>query len=98
MQAKYITKDAYYFNKLKPLFPYLKLTRGFIAGGVFKDVFLDKPFRDIDFFFESESDFIRSRNIFLKDPNFKLNYKNGNAFGFINDLTQLNIELICKKI
>ena len=97
MQAKYITKDAYYFNKLKPLFPYLKLTRGFIAGGVFKDVFLDKPFRDIDFFFESESDFIRSRNIFLKDPNFKLNYKNGNAFGFINDLTQLNIELICKK-
>ena len=50
MDIKYQTKDAYYFNKLKPLFPYLKMTKGFIAGGVFKDIFLDKPFRDIDFF------------------------------------------------
>ena len=97
MEFKYQTKDAYYFNKLKPLFPYLKMTKGFIAGGVFKDIFLDKPFRDIDFFFECESDFIESRNKFLQDPSFKMKYRNENAFGFINETTQLNIELICKK-
>ena len=97
MEFKYQTKDAYYFNKLKPLFPYLKMTKGFIAGGVFKDIFLDKPFRDIDFFFENEEDFIKSRNAFIQDPSFKLKYRNGNAYGFINESIQLNIELICKK-
>ncbi len=97
MEFKYQIKDAYYFNKLKPLFSYLKMTKGFIAGGVFKDIFLDKPFRDIDFFFECEKDFLESRNVFIRDSRFKLKYKNENAFGFINETLQLNIELICKK-
>lgn len=44
-------------QKLKCLMPYLKDYNGYIVGGVFKDILLDKPFKDIDIVFECYEDY-----------------------------------------
>lgn len=50
----YVKKDLKEFPKLRVLKKYLQyVPGGFIAGGVFKNLFLDQPIKDIDIFFEN---------------------------------------------
>lgn len=80
--SDYIVRDAFHFEKLRVLFPYFSNQDGIIAGGVFKDIFLDKPFRDIDFFFKCESEFLKCvSNQHLSNSHTK-KYENDNAVGF----------------
>lgn len=41
-----------------------KATKGFIAGGCFKNILSGERVKDIDIFFESESDFQEAVNLF----------------------------------
>jgi hypothetical protein len=94
---EYIISDAFHFEKLRVLFPYLNNHDGIIAGGVFKDIFLDKNFRDIDVFFTCESEFLKcirnqnSSNYYIKK------YENDNAIGFEENFSKIRVDFVRKR-
>ena len=53
---KFTRKAAFNYAQLRGLQKYVKGTKGFIAGGCFKDLFLGKKLRDVDIFFQNEED------------------------------------------
>jgi hypothetical protein len=73
---------------------YLIGHNGFIAGGCFKDIFLNNTPRDIDIFFRSSIDFGLALMIYKANKNFDLHYSNGNAIGFKEISTGILIELV----
>jgi hypothetical protein len=94
---EYIISDAFHFEKLRVLFPYLNNHDGIIAGGVFKDIFLDKHFRDIDFFFKCESEFLKCvSNQHLSNSCTK-KYENDNAVGFEENTSKIRIDFVRKR-
>lgn len=52
----YIIEPAANFSQLRVLDKYLAGTKGFVAGGVFKNIFNNEQFRDVDIWFNSEAD------------------------------------------
>jgi hypothetical protein len=91
---EYIICEAHYFEKLRMLYPYLE-NNGFIAGGVFKDIFLDRSFRDIDFFFRDETyydKFIMN----IPEQKFSKKYENANAIGFEEKSSKIRIDYVRK--
>jgi hypothetical protein len=94
---EYIIKNASEFPVIKKLIPYLKNTSGFIAGGVFKDVFLSSDFRDLDIFFENINEFRISINKLKNDLQFIKTYSNQNAVGIYDNTNKINIDLVTKK-
>lgn len=55
---------------------------GFIAGGVFKDIYLNKSSKDIDIFFRCEDDFNNAVEFFDKSKKFNRLYSSSNSIGF----------------
>ena len=92
----YIQKAAYQFAKIKFLYSIIKNNRGFISGGVFKDLFLDKKPRDIDVFFRNEFDFYMASNNNINLESMELIYENENAIGYHNKILGLNIDFVRK--
>lgn len=60
----FTTGDPRNFSKLKFLDDYLTGHNGFIAGGVFKNIFMNEKIKDIDIFFRNESDFEEANRFF----------------------------------
>lgn len=92
----YIISDAVHYEKLRILYPYIKENRGFIAGGVFKDLFLDKNFRDIDVFFINEYQHYNQILNLNSDEDFLNKYENDNAIGFEEKSTKIRIDCVRK--
>lgn len=67
---------------------------GFIAGGVFKNVFTGQEVRDIDFFFKSQADFELAERKLYADRGYEFAYETPRAVGFRNIKTGVIVELI----
>lgn len=92
-----VSKSADNFNVLHFLDVYIENTKGFIAGGCFKNIFNKERIKDVDLFFENEADFTISKMYF--DRNFSLYskyYENDNVVAYKDIIADLTIEL-CKK-
>jgi hypothetical protein len=94
MVQKFKNKPAFNYIKLKGLQRYIKDTKGFIAGGCFKDLFQGKKTRDIDVFFQNEEDYNNALKVYRTKKNFKLIYSNDNCTGYRDIKENIGIELI----
>ena len=88
------TSDRDVFFNLKKLDPFMSGHKGFIAGGVFKNIFNGEPVRDIDMFFEKEEDYKETLKYFKENKNYKKAYENDNCYAFIHIPTKTSIELV----
>ena len=82
------------FNKVRFLDYYMSNHNGFIAGGVFKNIFKGQKIKDIDIFFESEKDFTEALIYFENEKEYVFSYENKNVKSFKNTKTNIRIELI----
>jgi hypothetical protein len=99
MLQKFKSKPSFNYVELKGLQKYVKDTKGFIAGGCFKDLFLGKKLRDVDVFFQNEEDYNEAVQIYNtkcghKKSDLKKIYTNDNCTGYRNSKTGINIELV----
>lgn len=90
----YIDKDARELYKIRFLDIYMAGHKGYIAGGCFKNIFQDVRIKDLDIFFESETDFVAA-NIYFKDnEGYVFSYENKNTIAYKNKKTNIRIELV----
>jgi hypothetical protein len=73
--------------------------KGFIAGGCFKNIFNKERIKDIDIFFENESDFKEAKKYFknklkTNPSNWKLSYENKKVWAIYSVKEKVRIELI----
>ncbi|MGK4040843.1 hypothetical protein AB0Y20_00980 [Heyndrickxia oleronia] len=85
------------FVKLRQLDKYMIGHKGYIAGGVFKNIFNNENFKDVDVFFENEKDYSEARGLFQNDENYKLRYENNKVRAYIHKDTHVTVELIKHK-
>jgi len=96
--SDYIVRDAHQFDKLKVLYKYFENRKsGFIAGGIFKDIFLDREFRDIDWYFHNEFDFSELLTSVAADKKNILIYENSNAICYYNGYYNTKEEFVKKQ-
>jgi len=94
--SDYIVRDASQFEELRLLNPYINENQGFIAGGVFKDLFLNKNFRDIDVFFMEQQNFHNEIIKLNESEEFLKKYENVNAIGFEEKSTKIRVDCVRK--
>src|SRR6478736_6054087 len=58
------------FNKVRFLDYYMEGHAGFIAGGCFKNIFKNQKIKDLDIFFEKESDFLSAKSFFESNEDY----------------------------
>jgi len=97
MENNFIVNNNDSFFKCRKLDPYLSNHKGYIAGGCFKDIFMNKKFRDIDIFFEKVEDFNEALTFYQKNEDYSFVYENKNAVCFVNKTTKKKIELVRSK-
>ena len=91
----FIKKDKDVFFKVRKLDRYMTGHKGYIAGGVFKNIFNNEKFRDIDIFFENENDYNEGVLFYQKDSdNWFEKYDNKNAKCFKNKKNSVTVELV----
>lgn len=83
-----------YMKVVNQLKPYTGGHKGFIAGGVFKNLFNNEKFKDIDVFFRNKEDFAEALSMFEKDENFYKFYNNPKVNAFKDKHTGVTVELI----
>jgi hypothetical protein len=95
---EYLTRDATEFKKLSVLFPLMKNNENaVIAGGVFKDLFLERSFRDIDLFFCNQKDFLNKIEDLKVKSDLKIIYENNNAVGYFDLISKWKIDFVQKQ-
>lgn len=76
------------FWQIRWLDKYMEGHKGFIAGGCFKNILSGEKVKDIDIFFESESDFQEAIDLFNDEKHqkegWKFKYRNEQVKSFIN--------------
>jgi len=82
------------FSKIRFLDYYMEGHAGFIAGGCFKNIFKKEKVKDLDIFFNNESDFNNALSVFEADDAFVFSYENPRVVSFKNKNTNIRIELI----
>lgn len=75
---------------------YMEGHNGFIAGGVFKNIFNGQKIRDVDIFFNTEEDFNSALKLFENSDEYIKHYNNDNCHAFKNKNTNVVVELIKK--
>lgn len=74
------------FWQIRWLDKYMEGHKGFIAGGCFKNILSGERVKDIDIFFESESDFQEAVNLFNDEKHqkegWKFKYRNKKVCAF----------------
>lgn len=98
-----IEKKVKDFPMLSCLDRFIDGHNGFVVGGCFKDIFSNKNPKDIDIFFESQTDYDYAVKYFddrkenSKNPLYKFCYKNANCKAYEHLETKIKIEL-CKTV
>lgn len=82
---------------LRQLDKYMIGHKGYIAGGVFKNIFNKEPYKDIDIFFESARDHKEAEVYFKNHTDFELIYENAKVIAYKDLDREINIELIKHK-
>lgn len=90
----FIEKDPSVFFKLRFLDIYMAGHSGFTAGGCFKNIFQNVKIKDIDIFFETETDFTNANIHFKGDGDYVLSYENKNTVAYKNTKTNMRVELV----
>lgn len=88
----YIENDDLF--QVRKLDSYMAGHAGYIAGGVFKNIFLREPFKDIDIFFKNETDFKQALDLFSKNEDFVQLYDNNNAVCFKKKNRKVRVDLV----
>ena len=102
-----ITQDRDNFWMLNWLDEFMIGHKGFICGGCFKNIFNREKVKDLDIFFESESDFEEAVTYFdsqtpgydgddIRDEAYVFCYENKNVKAYKHIKTGIRIELCCK--
>lgn len=86
--------DVFNFIQLKQLDRYMIGHKGYVAGGVFKNIFNNEPYKDLDIFFECEADFKEAEKYFKGNSEYGFVYRNKNTVSFRNKETGVRVELI----
>jgi len=95
MASIFKSKTSFNYVELRGLEKYIKGTKGFIAGGCFKDLFSSKDARDIDVFFESEDDYKNACLHYKRNKkHLKKIYENDNCTGYHDIKNDVGVELI----
>ena len=88
------------FWQIRWLDKYMEGHKGFIAGGCFKNILSGERVKDIDIFFESESDFQEAIDSFNDEKHqkegWKFKYRNEKACAFQKEGEKVWIELSVK--
>lgn len=71
--------------------------RGYIAGGVFKNIFKNEKIKDVDVFFEAREDFLEAVDYYKKNEDYSVGYKNDRVESFTHKPSGIVIELIKHK-
>lgn len=86
------------FWQIRWLDKYMEGHKGFIAGGCFKNILSGEKVKDIDIFFESESDFQEAVDLFNDEKHQKegwgFKYRNEKAYAFQKEGEKVWIEFI----
>lgn len=91
---QFTEKLANQISKVRFLDLYMAGHNGFIAGGCFKNIFNNEKIKDVDIFFESESDFISADLYFEADEDYVFSYENKNTKAYKNTKTNIRVELV----
>lgn len=92
MEFKIKDRDTFY--KLRKLDYFMSGHKGFIAGGVFKNLFNDEEIRDLDMFFETQEHYDEALKYFKAHRGYKKSYENDNCYAFYNKEHNVLIELV----
>lgn len=68
--------------------------KGFIAGGVFKNIFTGVKIKDVDIFFLSVEDFNQAVEYYKASEDYVFSYENKNTVAYKNKKTNIRVELI----
>lgn len=86
------------FWQIRWLDKYMEGHKGFIAGGCFKNILSGEKVKDIDIFFESESDFQEAVDLFNDEKHqkegWKFKYRNEKACAFQKEGEKVWVEFI----
>lgn len=86
------------FWQIRWLDKYMEGHKGFIAGGCFKNILSGEKVKDIDIFFESESDFQEAVNLFNdgrhQKEGWKFKYRNEKVYAFQKEGEKVWVEFI----
>jgi hypothetical protein len=85
------------FIKLRQLDQYMVDHKGYIAGGVFKNIFNNEKIKDVDIFFENEKDYVEAKDKFSKNDKYTFRYQNDKVTAYRNKETMVTVELIKHK-
>ena len=66
---EFIERPKESFNRIRFLDLYMEGHKGFIAGGCFKNIFKNERIKDLDIFFNNESDFNEANTFFKSNGN-----------------------------
>lgn len=80
--------------QVRKLDSYMEGHAGYIAGGVFKNVFQREAFKDIDIFFKNQEDFNKALDLFTKNESFVKLYDNKNAICFKKKDKRVRVDLV----
>ena len=96
--SNFITDTPDNFWQIRWLDKYMEGHKGFIAGGCFKNILSGERVKDIDIFFESESDFQEAVDLFNdkkhQKEGWKFKYKNEKVCAFQKEGEKVWVEFI----
>ena len=90
----FIEKLANQISKVRFLDIYMSGHNGFIAGGCFKNILNNEKIKDVDIFFENESDFVAADIYFEANEDYVFSYENKNTRAYKNTKTNIRVELV----
>ena len=90
----FIEKLANQIPKVRFLDIYMSGHNGFIAGGCFKNILNNEKIKDVDIFFENESDFTSADIYFSTNEDYIFSYENKNTKAYKNIKTNIRVELV----
>lgn len=82
MYNEWATSDRTQIFALSRLDRYMTGHKGFIAGGCFKDLLMDRHIKDVDVFFKSKEDYETSVEMLKVDRNYTESYSSENVQAF----------------
>lgn len=91
---KFKTASSWDFIKVKQLDKYMSEHKGYVAGGIFKNIFNNEKFKDVDIFFECVEDYEEAVRVYEKRDNWVDYYENKKVKAFRNKDTNVVVELI----
>lgn len=97
METNYQKNTPDNFWQIRWLDKYMEGHKGFIAGGCFKNILSGERVKDIDIFFESESDFQEAVNLFNdgrhQKEGWKFKYRNEKVCAFQKEGEKVWVEI-----